>query len=533
MKIFILFIYLLFGCQIHLYCQELSDIPPFTINNPKWQYYTYDYYFPENPRTPYDTPYSQSNYVKSAENGDDFFILEATATSVIGYIGWDGFRLTKLNKHTGKEIWVHQHNQHTGIKNYERPSPYIGFTSTGDIEILTLRHRDTTIKNDPNWFTFIGTPTVHIIDYHTGKNKSFDYGLDTTRFDHARFTAGGARLHRQKEGKYFSLFYRSVYTDTSAKDYFEFNKVNDSLNIEQTSATLMTMNPEYSEYYGPWTKQIFNKDTMIILTGLEDKIQFQESPSKAFLHWFNIANLDSVHITKTIEVTESFARPQFNVFRYTPELTFKSDHIFLIQHMQPNSRLPVKYFSWLWWADRNGNILGEFDYVSYKDTIYGVLIPIGLKNGKAYFLANYYNSIDNPVEKWDVLCIEPKTMIVTKVGQFLSYDHRNTNFRIQVRKADFLDNGSIVVESNILLRKNGYDYWYAHVCSIDEKTLGISTSTEETKSIPTWSQIYPNPVVDNVSIHIEDVAFVDVVITDLAGSVVVKKSIDSGIENKV
>ncbi|MFZ1703841.1 MAG: T9SS type A sorting domain-containing protein, partial [Saprospiraceae bacterium] len=42
-----------------------------------------------------------------------------------------------------------------------------------------------------------------------------------------------------------------------------------------------------------------------------------------------------------------------------------------------------------------------------------------------------------------------------------------------------------------------------------------------------------NPVVDNVSIHIEDVAFVDVVITDLAGSVVVKKSIDSGIENKV
>jgi hypothetical protein len=527
MKILIHFILLLILNQIPLFGQGLSDIPPFYINNPKWQYYTYDYFFPLNPRTLDDTPYSNRNYAKTLEKDEYFYILEHTATSIIGYVGWDGFRLTKLNKHTGKEEWVHQHNQHTGIKNFERPSPYIGFTSNGNIEILTLRHRDTTIKNNPDWFTFIGTPAIHTIDHKTGSKLNFRYGLDTTLFDHARFTKGGARLHRKEEGKYFSLLYRSIYNNGNSKDFFEFNKVDDSLNIEHIPSTLQELNPEYSESYSPWTNYIYNKDTMVILTGLEDKNQYSNSPSKAFLHWYNIKNLDSIFVLKTVEVTDAFARPQNNVFKFAPELIFKSGHVFLTQNMAPNSRLPFKFFTWLWWSDKKGNVLGEIKYVINQDSFYADVIPIGFKYDKAYFLANYYATIDDPIERWDVITIEPYSNLVTKIGQFLSYNHLNSTFRIFIRNADFLDNGTIVVESNILHKKNDLEFWYAHICSVDENSLGITTSSIDTDLIPSWSWVYPNPTADRLFIQLEESYSVEVQIRDITGKIIKQQRYDS------
>lgn len=55
--------------------QTLSDIPPFEITKPKWQYYTYDYYFPQNPRTPEDTPYGNRFIEKTVEKGDFFLYI--------------------------------------------------------------------------------------------------------------------------------------------------------------------------------------------------------------------------------------------------------------------------------------------------------------------------------------------------------------------------------------------------------------------------------------------------------------------------
>ncbi|MBK8622963.1 MAG: T9SS type A sorting domain-containing protein [Saprospiraceae bacterium] len=501
-------------------CQTLSDIPPFEITKPKWQYYTYDYYFPQNPRTPEDTPYGNRNFVKSIEKGEFLYHLESTFTALNGYSGWDGFRLTKLNKYSGEEVWVHQHNQHTGVKNFERPRPYIGFNTDGSIEIITLRHRDTTIRNNSNNFPFIGTPAIHTIDAETGQNITFKYGTDTTLFDHARFNDGGARLHRQEEGRYFSLLYRSENNNGISKDFFEFNEVDNDLNIVKTPSTLLELNPDLSDAYRPWTNTLFNKDTMIILTGTRDRGDSFNSPKKAFLHWYNISNTDSVYASKTMEVTDVFARPQKNVYRYDPELYFKQGHIFLKQTMQPDSKLPFKNFVWLLWTDSKGNVLGKFDYITREDTFYLDIRPIGIKNGKAYFLANYNATIDDPIEKWDVLEIEPYTMVIKKVGQFESHQHMNLTFRYTVRNADFLDNGSISVQSDIKLKKNNLEYWYFHLCSVDEKDLGISTSTNNTNIIPVWSHVYPNPTSDRLYIHTENGTVPEISIRDITGKLI-------------
>jgi hypothetical protein len=530
MKINLFILLYIFLHPLTSICQTLSDIPPFEITKPKWQYYTYDYYFPQNPRTPEDTPYGNRFIEKTEEKGDFFYILEHTATSLNGYSGWDGFRLTKLNKYSGEEVWVHQHNQHTGVKNFERPRPYIGFNTDGSIEIITLRHRDTTIRNNSNNFPFIGTPAIHTIDDETGQNITFKYGTDTTLFDHARFNDGGARLHRQEEGKYFSLLYRSEYNDGASKDFFEFNEVDENLNITKTPSTLIELNTSYSEAYRPWLNTIYTKDTMIILTGTEDKFDYFNSPKKAFLHWYNIRNIDSVYAFKTMEVTDVFARPQQNLFTYQPELIFKQEQIFLTQLMAPNNYQPARAFTWMLWTDKNGEQLGKFNYLAVQDTIYGIIIPIGVKQNKAYCLAQYYSYGEDSLDYWDVIEIEPKTNIVTKKGSFLKYNRLkyNGDFRFIIRDAHFMDNGSIAVASQIRMKKNNLEFWYSHYCSVDEKDLGIVSGTNNTEINNVGAHlIYPNPAGDKIYIRNQNNLPTNITIRDITGRLMLQQKLQN------
>src|SRR5690606_23521257 len=107
--------------------------------------------------------------------------------------------------------------------------------------------------------------------------------------------------------------------------------------------------------------------------------------------------------------------------------------------------------------------------------------------------------------------------IIRKIGQFESHNHLNGNFRFSIRGADFLDNGSVVVESQIRLRKNNLDYWYSHICSVNEEILGITTSSKETESIQKWSQVFPNPTSDVLIIQIDKVSEATITLRDITG----------------
>ncbi|MFZ1705936.1 MAG: T9SS type A sorting domain-containing protein [Saprospiraceae bacterium] len=512
--------------------QGLNDIPPYQITNPKWQYFSFDNNFPEDNKGLQHTPYSCMARAQSIEKGDYIYLLENTFTAINGYSGWDGFILSKLNKQIGEVAWVYQHNQHVGVKNYERPSPYIGFDSNGNIEILTTRDRDTMIKDYKFYWEFVGTPAIHTIDDITGQKLDFKYGLDTTRTDNTRFT-GGSKLHWQGENKYLNILYWSYNIDGLTKDRIDFHKVDDSLNIGKQPFYGYQIDTDiespYDENYKPWIESLYNQDTMIVLTGLSDIEDYFNSPKKAFLRWFNIKDHNHIQQLKVVEVSDAFARPQKNTFRYDPRLIFKPGHVFLTQVMQPNTKLPHDHFVWMWWLNTQGWILGTFPYVKWLDTFYLRIEPIGVKNNKLYMTGRYYDFQENK-ERYDILEVAPYSNSTKKVGEFLNYNHNSGNFRINILKSDFLDNGDIYFDLSIRSRKNNLEYWYLSSVVVEAKNLGIISSNKEIANNIHWSWAYPNPTADILHIQKEIGEPVEIYIRDITGNILLQKTFDQQTE---
>jgi len=507
--------------------QELQDIPPYDIVPLKWQHFFYNPKFSPNPNRPERTKYSSQVWQNSIISDDFIYILENTYTTTEGYRGNDGFLLHKVDKNTGERLWVHDHTQNVGVKNFEFSTPYIGINSEGNITILTYRDRDTMPKDKLYFRDFIFTPAVHTIDQHTGQKIDFKYGQDTTKFENTRFSSG-TRMHMQKADKYFSLIYRTTSENGLTKDYLDIHQINNNLDIGKEPFYTYKIDTDiptpYSLGYKPWIQHLYSADTMVVLTGTSKPIgDLKNSPEKAFLRWFDISDQNNFQHLKTIEVTDAFARPQKNLWMYDPRLHFRSNHIFLTQIMVPDTKIPFKNFSWLWWFDADGNILGKFEHVKWLDTFYLNVVPIGVKNGKAYLLANYYATIDDPIETWDILELEPHTNFPKKIGQFLSYRHRNGNFRISHLEPIFLDNGSIYIDNYFKVVKNDIDFFYRHSCCVEEESLGIITSTQEPAVNQTWSWIYPNPTAELLHIQLDEVSTFEVFVRDITGNLVLQK----------
>ena len=514
--------------NIHIiYSQEISDIPPYKTVPLNWTHFSDDPNFPEiaNPQL---TKYGPRWWNRSIERGDYIYILENTHTAIPGYSELDGFLLYKINKFSGKRIWYHEHNQHVGRKYFEISAPYINFDEAGNINILSYRDRDTMPKDNKFWRDFVFTPAVHTIDHVTGQKLDYKYGKDTTKFVNTRLFSG-SRIHLQGTGKYISLNYISKNENGLTKDVLEIHGINDSLNIERNPFFTFKIDTDlvtpYDLGYKPWIEQLYNGDTMIILTGTSKPINdIGNSPDQAFLRWFDISDKNNFHQTKVIEVTDAFARPQNNVFEYPPRLYFKDHNVFLTQVMQPNSFLPSKNFTWLSWYDINGNILGKFPHVTWLDSFYLKVVPIGIKDGNAYLLAQYYKTISDSMETMDILEVKPFTNYAKKVGQFISYNHLNGKFRSYILDAKFLDNGTVLIENQFIVRSEDKEYSYNFTCNVNEEDLGIVPTSSVSVVNKNWSYIYPNPTSELIFIQADQISSYNVEIRDITGALVMKYS---------
>lgn len=488
-----------------LFCQNILDIPPYNIKDFKWQYFSKDLNFPNDNKGFEHTPYGCMARNNSIESGNFIYILDNTFTALKGYAGWDGFILSKLHKETGELIWYYQHNQHVGVKNFERPNSYFSVNDDGNIEIVTLRDRDTMIKDYPYYWEFIGTPALHVLDGQTGNLIQYNFGKDTTKNDNTRLT-GGAKLHNKGNNQYFSLLYNPIKENGLTKDLFQFHQINEILDIEKIPSSIYKVNTDLVTIadnlgYTPIMDKLYSTDTLIILSGLWDIEDGFNSPKEAYLHWLDIRNLESVKALREVDVTDAFARPQKNTFRYNPELIFKPGNIILTQVMQPNSKVPNKYFTWMRWFDNEGNVLGNFPYVKWLDTFYLKIEPIGVKDKKLYVTGRYYNFEEN-IERYDILEIEPNSNQVKKVGEFLSYNHLNSFFRINIINSKFLENGDVYFDLSYKNKiNNDLTYWYMSSLVIKAENLGILSSNKQINEPISWSQIYPNPTSECINIQ--------------------------------
>lgn len=520
-----------------VFSQDIQDIPPYTIKDIKWQFFSKDINFPNNNKGLGHTRYGCMARNNSIEKDSFIYTLDNTFTALKGYNGWDGFIVNKLHKETGQLVWTYQHNQHVGFNNFERPISYLNCNSDGNIEILTLRDRDTMIRDYPYYWEFVGTPALHVIDDESGMLLNYDYGKDTTKNDNTRLT-GGAKLHNKGNNQYFSLLYKPVKEHGLTKDLFHFHPINEIFDIEKMPSSTYKVNTDLVTIadnlgYTPIMDKLYSNDTLVILTGLWDIEDGFNSPKEAYLHWLDIRNLERVEALRVVDVTDAFARPQKNTFRYNPELIFKPGNIILKQVMQPNTKIPNKYFTWMRWFDNDGNVLGNFPYVKWLDTFYLSIEPIGVKNNKLYITGRYYNFEEN-IEKYDILEIEPHTNHVNKIGEFISYNHLNSFFRINIINSKFLENGDVYFDLSYRNKiNNDLTYWYMASLVIKPENLGIISSNQQTSISNQWSQIYPNPVTDEIYITFKNRVSADVSINDLTGNSLLQFSLDSEMEGKV
>jgi hypothetical protein len=523
MKTIIPFIYIFIHINF-IYGQEISDIPPFKTVSLNWTHFSEDPNFPEIAKTNI-TKFGPRWRNKSKEIGDFLYLLENTHSAIPGYpADNDGFLLYKINKYTGETVWLHQHNHHVGVMNFELSSPYIDINKEGNINILTYRDRDTMIKDYKFFRDFVFTPAVHTIDHLTGAKLNYHYGNDTTKFVNTRFYSG-SRIHSLGNDKYINLLYKTINENGLTKDLLEIHAINDSLNIGRSPLFTFKIDTDlvtpYDLGYKPWIEQLYNGDTMIILTGTSKPIEDSgNSPEQAFLRWFDISDINNFRQTKVIDVTDAFARPQNNVFQNHPTLHFRDKHVFLTQVMQPNSFFPSVNFSWLCWYDANGNLLGKFPQVTWLDTFYTKVIPIGVKNGNAYLLAQYYKTISDSIETIDILEVKPHTNFAKKVGKFISFNHLNGNFRSFIWDTKFLDNNTVLIENQFIIRKGGVSYSYNFTCNVNEEDLGIETSSTTSEATKRWSYVYPNPTSDFLNFQTDDISSYEVEIRDVAGLLV-------------
>jgi hypothetical protein len=523
MKTIITFISIIIINNNIIFGQEISDIPPYMTVPLNWTHFSEDPNFPEISK-PQITKYGPRWWNKSIEHGDYIYILENTTAAIPGYAELDGFLLYKIDKFTGKRMWCHQHNQNVGQKYFEISAPYIDFNEEGNINILSYRDRDTMPIDNKFWRDFVFTPAIHTIDYITGQKLNYQYGKDTTKFINTRLFSG-SRMHMQETGKYISLNYISKNENGLTKDYLEIHNINDSLDIERNPFYTFKIDTDlvtpYDLGYKPWIEQLYNGDTMIILTGTSKPIEDSgNSPDRAFLRWFDISDKNNFHQTNVIEVTDAFARPQNNVFEYSPRLHFRDNNIFLTQVMQPNSFFPSKNFSWMCWFDASGELLGKFQYVTWLDTFYLNIIPIGVKNGNAYLLAQYYKSGADSMETIDILEVKPYSNQTKKVGQFISYNHLNGDFRSYPWYAQFLDNNTVLIENQFNVRKGDKTYSYNFTCNVNEEDLGINPTSSVSEINKTWSYVYPNPTSEFLNFQTDDISSYEVEIRDVAGLLV-------------
>jgi hypothetical protein len=536
MKTIITFISIIIMNNNIIFGQEISDIPPYKTVPLNWTHFSDDPNFPEISK-PQITKYGPRWWNKSIEHGDYIYILENTTAAIPGYAELDGYLLYKIDKYSGNRIWCHQHNLNVGQKYFEISAPYIDFNEEGNIIILSYRDRDTMPIDNKFWRDFVFTPAIHTIDHITGQKLDYQYGKDTTRFINTRLFSG-SRMHMQETGKYISLNYLTKNENGLTKDFLEIHDIDDSLNIGRDPFFTFKIDTDlatpYDLGYKPWIEHLYSGDTMIILTGTSKPIEdIGNSPDRAFLRWFDISDKNNFHQTKIIEVTDAFARPQNNVFEYPPRLHFKDNHVFLTQVMQPNSFLPSKNFTWLCWYDENGNILGKFPQVKWLDSFYLKVIPIGIKNGNAYLLAQYYKTISDSMETMDILEVKPNTNYAKKVGQFISYNHLNGGFRSYMLDANILQNNTVLIENQFIVRNGENTYSYNFTCNVNVEDLGIETSSATSEVTKRWSFVYPNPTSDFLNFQTDEISSYEVEIRDVTGLLVHRQLFEANQNLKV
>jgi len=490
----------------------------------KWKFVYEDPNYINSPTAPSSTPYSQRIPMRFKIKNNSLFLLETTTTPS-PYVGPMGSVLYNIDLTTGLPIWIDNNTQFTG-------SEYRYFINNSDIfiddnTVSIAGYRDLEpLEYTLPRFAFYGAPIHRTVDVNTGLLIEQKHGNNTPSGLSYSVTGPGTKVIKNTDGKYSTIGVDLAYNEGVIHNSYKFYELDEEMDYTNDVTDSIVYNsglqstlPQLS--YFP-SFRIYDDQTMLCLFGTKNPADFQYSPEKLFLNWYDISDKNNVLETRSLDVIDDVYFPRDLEFPVNVEL--KDDQIVLSQRVffSQNSPEPSNEFVWLSWYDIEGNKIGYLDPIHIDNRYYYSTIVLGNKDGSLYIGAAFR---ENATEGYDILKIEPGDNNYDRVGTISIPNNISLDFSIP--HAQILPDGDLFAAVGMAQQGNGTFYNFHYYYRFDGSTLGILTNTNEQSLTDENLKLYPNPAKDLVNINLNENRSGNIRFINHIGSLVAEYRIDN------